>query len=345
MRHEIIKSVAIIGGGLAGAACAYELAQAGIESVIYEARAEVGAGASGNVLGLYNPRLAAEFGPESQYYAAAFAHALKIFPTLPEISWNPCGALHLITDDVRAQRFAKMRQNWQGLRMEPLSAAEASACAGIHLKHEALFLPESGSVSPRLLTHALARSALRIVHQDIADLGVLEAHDVVIVACGMGSNRFLPQAFPLRPVRGQVTMVHSPRAKDLKAALCYGGYAASAGHGQMIVGATFQRGRDHTNLHLADDQHNLETLSAVAPDLTHNAQVKESRAGVRTTLPDHFPVVGCVDTHRRVYVSTGHGSHGILSALMAARIVTDMIAQRPACLSDAVLKRLCNGRH
>ncbi|MCK6417348.1 MAG: FAD-dependent 5-carboxymethylaminomethyl-2-thiouridine(34) oxidoreductase MnmC [Alphaproteobacteria bacterium] len=340
MRHAPVKSVGIIGGGLAGAACAYELAQAGIESVIYEARAAVGDGASGNVLGLYNPRLAAEFGPESQYYAAAFEHALRVFPTLPDIDWNPCGALHLITDDVRAQRFAKMQRSWQGLRMAHLSAVEATARAGIDLRYEALFLSDSGSVSPRRLAYALARSAQQIVQQDIDDLDALAAHDAVIVACGMGSNRFLPQALPLRPVRGQVTIADSPHAHDLKIALCYGGYVIPCAKQGILIGATFKRGQDHETVEDAENTENIAKLAAIVPLLTNNLQISSARGGVRATLPDHFPAVGCIDANRRVYVSAGHGSHGILSGLMAAKLIVDMLQQKEDQGSQALLKKL-----
>ena len=51
---------AIIGGGLAGCALAFSLKQAGVTPVVYESASRLAAGASGNSIGLYNPRFTAE---------------------------------------------------------------------------------------------------------------------------------------------------------------------------------------------------------------------------------------------------------------------------------------------
>ena len=107
-----MKKVAIIGAGLAGCAAGYVLKQAGYEPVIYELGEKVAPAASGNLLGLFNPRLSAELTPEGRFYKAAFEKALDLFPTLEGIDFNPCGALHLITDEKKENRFGKLLQNW-----------------------------------------------------------------------------------------------------------------------------------------------------------------------------------------------------------------------------------------
>ena len=70
--------VAIIGAGLAGTALAYVLKQGGAEPVIYEASGNIASGASGNDVGLYNPRFTAEQGPEQAFYSDAFFKAICI---------------------------------------------------------------------------------------------------------------------------------------------------------------------------------------------------------------------------------------------------------------------------
>ena len=81
--------IAITGAGLAGSALGYVLKQAGLEPIIYEANASVADGASGNLTGLYNPRFAAEWTPQSRYYSKAFELARDLFPTLEGIEHDP----------------------------------------------------------------------------------------------------------------------------------------------------------------------------------------------------------------------------------------------------------------
>lgn len=327
--------VAILGGGLAGCAAAYMLKKAGHEPVIYEAGDCLASGASGNQIGLYNPRFGAEWTPHSQYYGCAFERALHVFDRLDGIDFNSCGALHLITDDKKERRFSKMLESW-GLgenHMHLVSAQYASQLAGIHIDHDALYLPQSGSVSPAKLCAVYA--------------GVIESHfgssvthvdaDITILAAGPALRMFEDSQFiDLRAVRGQVTLVKE--AAPLKTNICYGGYVSTAVDGVHMVGSTFQRWLDHSELIEDDDADNLNKLAEAIPAFPQELGIVGHRASVRTTSKDHFPVVGQISDN--VYVSTAHGSHGILSSLMAAEILANMIDNKPQALSDDVLAAL-----
>src|SRR5690606_17587106 len=119
---------------------------------------------------------------------------------------------------------------------------------------------------------------------------------------------------PLNPVRGQITQVKvSAATQKLKANLCCGGYFSPALGGAHTLGATFQRWLDHGDIMEQDDADNIAGLAAVAPELAEGLEVAGHRAAVRTSSKDHFPVVGGLADN--LYVSTGHGSHGIISAL------------------------------
>ena len=235
--------VAIIGGGLAGTACACALKNTGAQPVIYEASAELASGASGNRLGLYNPRLAAEKTPESEYFISAFNRALEAFECLSDVDWNPCGALHLITDEKRETRYNKMVKNWGWSEdeMRIVSPQETSEIAGVQIDHEALYLSRSGYISPQKLCSALAKDVEVHLDTKIVSLDDLEA-DAVIIASGMASQVFVPD-LELRAVRGQITYAKATKqSENLKAAICYGGYCAPALDGQHIVGSSFSAG-------------------------------------------------------------------------------------------------------
>lgn len=320
------KRIAIIGGGLAGTACAYILKQRGYDPVLYEAADTLAAGASGNVLGLYNPRLSVDLKPHGWYYKAAFELALSTFEALPAIDWNPCGALHLITNEQKHIRYHKMVKSWgwPSAYMHLVSAPEASEIANISLTHDALFLPKSGYVSPHKLCHAYAKDIDIKLNTIITDLDDLSA-DIVILACGMGVLNFaVAQDLPLRPVAGQVTITAATRASaQLKTALCYGGYCTPTYDGQNhMIGATFHRHVTNTAIRAEDDQDNIEKLNAVCPDLGLKNIIGHN-TGIRTTSRHHTPVVKQLD--KRTYISTAHGSHGILSTLSAAHMIADHI--------------------
>lgn len=344
--------VAILGGGLAGTACAWALKQAGHEPVIYEAGAALAAGASGNEIGLYNPRFGAEMTPQSAYYAAAFREALQIFSHFEGIDFNPCGALHLINDEKKQIRFSKMIESWTnaGLEMEMLRAKEASHVAGVEISKDALYLPQSGYVSPKKLC-AMYAKGVEIQFDVVRDPAVkpqddalFKDADAIILACGPALREFEGvKHLPLGAVRGQVTkLVATPESEALKCNICYGGYVSKAHDGAHMVGASFQRWLDHSDVIDQDDEDNLSKLAENVPSLSNDFETVGHRASVRTTSRDHFPIVGQLSD--KLYISTAHGSHGILSSLMGAKVLAAMITGAKPVFGDDVISALSPSR-
>ncbi len=319
--------IAIIGGGLAGTACAYVFRRQGWEPVIYEAADTLASGASGNEVGLYNPRFTADAGAVQAFYSSAFFEALKVFETLGDhIDWTPCGALHLVNDEKKARRFPKTVEswNWGADDMRMVSAQEASEIAGVRIDREALYLPRSGTVCPRKLCEVYAQDVEVHLNTAVENLSDIKA-DAVVLACGMGVLRFEEtKDLPLRAVRGQVSYIgQSENSSRLSCTIGYGGYVAPSKGGVHCLGSTFQRWLDHSEILEEDDQDNIGKLCSNVPSLAGAYEVMGHRAAVRTTSQDHFPVVGQVDD--RIYVSTAHGSHGILSSLRSARVLSGLI--------------------
>lgn len=373
-----MTKIAIIGGGLAGTACAYVLKDAGLEPVIYEAGPALASGASGNMLGLYNPRLSAARTVEAEYYIRGFELAWETFPSLchPDqakrvegshlsasdpstaalrasaqddsnaIDFTSCGALHLINTEQKAVRFPKTVQNWGWAAedMRLVDEVEASDIAGVELTHKALYLPRSGYVSPQKLCAAYAEGVEVHLNASITDLADIKA-DAAILACGMGVLDFPSAAhLPLKGVRGQVTHVKATaESAKLACALCYGGYFTPAHGGTHMLGATFQRWLSHSDAIAEDDADNMAGLASVVPDLAQGLEIAGHRAAMRTTAPDHFPIVGALE--ERVYLSIAHGSHGILSSLVAAHVLRDMITGCEFTLSHPVIERLSPRRY
>lgn len=334
--------IAIIGAGLAGTSCAYVLKQYGLDCFIVESAKSVAPAASGNDIGLYNPRFLAEYTPEAVFYKTAFETACKTFAGLKaETDWNPCGALHIINDEKKRIRYAKMQESWpwDESLMRLIDKEEASSVAGVELCHDALYLPQSGYVSPRKLCEAYSRNTQIITEKTVTSAKDVEA-DIIVLACAQAASQWKEAAhLPLKTVRGQITRIGATQqSARLKTALCYGGYATPAIDGQHYIGATFQRWLSHSDIIPQDDTDNIAKFTAAVPALTAKYEVTAHRAALRTATPDYKPVIGRLDD--KTYISTAHGSHGILSALMAAHIIAADIAKAPQLLPAQVAKHL-----
>ncbi len=341
-----MKKVNIIGGGLAGTALAYALKNKGAKPVIYEASSTIAANASGNDVGIYNPRFSAQLDAEAKFYSDAFFKAYKIFENFGDkIDWNPCGSLSLLNEERKDIRYRKTVNNWGWSKddMRIVGAREASDIAGIEIIHDALYLPKSGSISPKKLCNAYSKDVDIYLNHRIENINDLDG-DITVIACGIGALKFeISENLPLTCVRGQVSYIKQSKiSKNLKTVINYSGYIAPAKNGEHVLGATFQPWLDH-NISLPEDNLiNLDNLFEAIPSLDDDYKILNSRASVRTASRNHFPVVGQLD--KGLYISVAHGSHGILSSIMAADILSDMIVDSNYDKPYELLKALSPNR-
>ncbi|MGH1378810.1 MAG: FAD-dependent 5-carboxymethylaminomethyl-2-thiouridine(34) oxidoreductase MnmC [Alphaproteobacteria bacterium] len=334
--------VNIIGGGLAGCSLAYILKNLGAEPVIYEASSCLAADASGNDVGLYNPRLSAHFDGMAKFYSDGFFQALDIFEDFGDaIDWNPCGVLTLMTDERAMKRLRKTISNWgwSDDDMYLVNALESSDISGVEINDECLYIPRSGSISPRKICHEYTRGVEVHLNHPVDILDDLEG-DVSVLACGISCLKFKESSdIPLKTVRGQVSYIaQTEGTKNLKVALSYGGHFSPSVNGVHCVGATFQPWDKRTDLRDEDDLSNLDKMFSALPAMRGSYDIVKRRAAMRTTSRDHFPVVGQLCDN--VYISTGHGSYGILSTIISAKILSNTIVGGGYKASEEVLNAL-----
>ncbi len=340
-----VKNIAIIGGGLAGTACAYTLKQYGYDVVIYEASDHLAAGASGNSTGLYNPRFTAQRDAISDFFAPAYAQFTALAKDLGDIiEYDGCGALHLINTPEKEKRFQALIDKWEWHEGHAriLTADEASDVAGIRLDYPALYLPDAGGVSPKKLCEYYAQDVKVRFNKKIENLNEIEADAIIICNAAAAQNFDCLDWLPLETVRGQVSVLESvPETQNLKCNIHYGGYLSANHKGTHMCGATFQKWHDHTDVVVEDHDRNIDTLKVALP-LLENAdfQVKSGWAGLRTASKDRFPVVGKVPEKEQIYVSTAFGSHGLVGSLMSAHYLADCLRSGPKCLPQRTIKAL-----
>lgn len=339
------KNIAIIGGGLAGTACAYVLKQYGFNPVIYEAGASLAAGASGNSTGFYAPRFNSQRDAISNFFIPAYTQFIRLARQAgEEIEYDPCGELHFINTPEKQKRFDLLVKNcgWHEDHVHFVDAEEASTLAGIKIDEGALYLPDSGSVNPSKLCKFYAEGVEVHLNTKITDLSALDADAIILCNAYSVKDFDCLDWLPLESVRGQISILsQTEKSKNLKCHIHFGGYLSAAREGVHKCGATFQKWYDHTDLMAEDHAANIYNAKQNISTLSNeNLEVQGGWAGIRAVSQDRFPVVGAVPDTDNIYVSAAFGSHGIVGSLAAAHYLADIMRQGVKSLPINTLKAL-----
>jgi len=339
------SSVAVIGGGLSGTACAYVLKQYGYEPVIYEASDSLASGASGNDCGFYNPRFTALWDGVAQFFAPAYAQFISMAKHAgKEIDYNPCGALHLVNTPEKEKRFSSMVENWNwgAGHAQIISDKQVCEVSGISLDTKALYLKDAGSVNPKKLCHYYAKDIEVKYNTKITDFDALDEETVIICNAYHAKEFDFIDEDMTQSVRGQITKIKTNNAlKDLKANIHYGGYISKNMDGVHATGATFQPWENTTDVNSKDHERNIDTLTKSLSFINKDdVEITEGWAGLRTATKDRFPVVGKIPSKENMFVSLAFGSHGLVGALQSAHILVDLLRGKPYCLQFETKKAL-----
>lgn len=313
------RQAIVIGGGIAGTATAHSLARRGYRVILIERHATLAGEASGNPQGVLYPRLSGHDIPLSRVALLGFLFTRGLLETLLDKGqdWDDCGLLQLAFDAREAKRCNEViARNLPSDIVHAVSAEQASALAGVNIRHSALFFPAAGWVHPPALCRALAdHPNITTLHsQEALSLektstgwqvsgahGEIAAAPVVVLANANNCRRFAQTThLPLEPVRGQITLLPaSPASQVLQTVICTEGYVSPARNGLHCMGATFSPEETSLEIREADHAHNLATLKQLSPALHHalnadraDTSQLQGRAALRCTTPDYLPMAG-----------------------------------------------------
>lgn len=350
--------VAVIGAGIAGASLAYMLGKAGLKPTVYETKAPA-SGASGNPAGLVMPRLDAGDTPAGRFHTHAYLYTLRLLKTLQQNSsedfFNPCGVLHHARDEK------------ERIRQEKLLAANALPEGWMTAHPNGLFFPQAGAVTPKVMVRTLlgdtplhSEKVMNLTKPDdqwrVHTTSGAESFDAVIIANGLDALRFTQvRTLPLTGSAGQVE--YFPEALAPPHAHAFGPYAAPAPTGGLVLGATYTPHEPGTApvTNLEATHANLEAVGSVLTEaLDFSPDASRPRASVRCVTPDRLPVVGPVpawgfyggayddlregkkrdyppgEIEPGLYVLTGLGSRGLVTAPLAAAMIASEMTGAPA---------------
>jgi tRNA 5-methylaminomethyl-2-thiouridine biosynthesis bifunctional protein len=368
------RDAVVIGGGLAGTAAARSLARRGWQVTLIERGEALATAASGNPQGVLYARLSPRQTALSQVVLAGYQFTLR---TLRELlscdgdAWSEAPILQLAYDEQEAKRHSRLLE----LALPPalvrgLPSREASAVAGVELPWGGLMFPDGGWVHPPALCRAQAahpnivvranRGVVRLEYDATSARwrvhdghGALADAGTVIVAAAAHSVAFEQLShLPLQVNRGQITLLPAtPESLHLKAVLCGESYVAPARGGLHTAGATFAREAE-TEVKAADNAENLAMLAKLAPSVHRaldagrlDASKLSGRAGQRCVSPDYLPLVGPADQAQSgLFLTTAHGSRGLITAPLAGEVLGAYLDAEPAPLPRALMRALEPGR-
>ncbi|GGM73496.1 glycine oxidase ThiO [Lentzea pudingi] len=314
---------AVVGGGIAGACLAEELALGGATVTVLDAGTEAGR-ATRQAAGVAVP--SARYLSDPDFYAwlcGARSHLDADISRLEPES-GPFSVARPILRALRAEQSA------DGLGDGLVEHADLSAVApGLRLPETRRYhrsdglMVDGGRYLDAVHDAAVALGVDWRQDVEVLDLaetedhvtlttsrGVVEARHVVL-ATGAWTSTVLAPGIGVRPQRGQMLRIDT--GTDLPCILSSAFYLAPAVNGGIIVGATEEDAGFAEHTTVAALHRLLGFALAVLPDIGE-ARPAELRAGLRPVTPDGRPFVGRVPGRNRVFVNAGHAGHGLLSA-------------------------------
>ncbi len=324
----------IIGAGMAGAACAYQLSRHGWQVSVVDKHPTRAQGASGNPVGAFYPALSNDLSPYSRFYLSAFLYTTRCFS-----QWQAAGKqfgllgkglLQLAYDDLRQQRqHGIIKRLGESAIALPLDREQASQQSGLPQQTGGIFFPQGGWLDPGKLCAFLLQTSQAEQHYNTAVNRLIRtksgwrlitdqcelAADVVVIAAGDGIRHLQQsQPLPITIARGQISLLTaSEQSKKLKCAICHEGYLLPAVNNQHVVGASYGVNDRDTRIRQEDRQHNLTLLKTHQSDFFEYLDINqhaEERVGLRATTQDRLPLVGAIPDHHayvKDYATLHHG--------------------------------------
>lgn len=352
------SDVVVVGAGMVGAACAYELAQAGCSVRVMDAR-KGGATQAGMGHLVVMDDNAAELALSAQSLAIWRDWGPRMTADDPLCAYTHPGTLWVAADDAeRTEALHKQdRLQAHGVACEWLDAralAQAEPLLRPGLTGALRVCGDGLIYAPSAAAWLLAH-APRPITVEQADVVSLEADGVrladgrhlsagaVVLAAGMHSARLCPD-LPLRPKKGHllITDRYPGRVYHQLVEL---GYITSAHHsdgtsvafnlqprptGQLLLGSSRQFDTTDPAVEHAILARMLQRALRYAPGLADLNAIR-TWTGFRSATPDGLPLIGPHPWRKRLWLATGHEGLGVTTAPATARLLAaQMLGAAPA---------------
>jgi D-amino-acid dehydrogenase len=341
--------VVVIGGGLVGAALAFELTELGATVTLIDRR-DVGRATDAGA-GILSPATIIDDDDAWLDLCEAAAEHHERMARRFDTSWSSCGSLSLSTraSDVGALELLAdqvARRRSPVVAITPEEARERLPILG--QVQAALWNPDAARLDGRRCCAALLDAARaggatvsdgdvrrlviqgdRIAAVEVDGVGPLDC-SAVVVAGGAWSPAFAEQlgvGLGVRPMRGQILHLGVDGTDTSSwpiAQPVFGHYLVPWPDSRVAVGATYEDVGFDPRVTAAGLAEVLREALRVAPGLA-TASMIEARVGLRPGSVDDRPFLGSLPGFQNAYVATGHGPEGLLLGPFTAKLVAQLI--------------------
>lgn len=348
--------VAVIGGGVVGLSCAFELARRGRSVTVLE-REAVGFGASTVAAGMLTPSFEVELTPpslvelqlDSLRRYASFIAEIEAAGGL-SCEYRDEGTLWVSRhrdDELELDHLCQIQEE-RGLPARRLTGRETRAIEP-YLSPRiigGLLVETDHQVNSRKLVAALAaacrsvgvevreETGVQAVERSVGQIALtLQAHDgesslradQVLLAAGVWLEEGLITPLPrigMRPIKGQI--VHLKGQPLVNRVLRNSDvYIVPRAGGELLIGATEEEQGFDMEPTAGGTLDLLRYAFEILPGL-YDLYVSEIDVGLRPAVSDHLPVLGPTNTDG-IYIAGGHYRGGVLLAPSSAHWIAELM--------------------
>lgn len=368
-------SIVIIGGGISGAAIAYNLAKKGVKDIIVVEKRFLSSGATGSC----GAGIRQQWGTEMNCKIAKmscefFETANDVLEYDGDIDFKQGGYLLLATTEKESEQFKKniKLQNSLGIESKALTLEEAKEIVPI-LNTEgyvsAAYHKKDGHLNPFHTTLAFAKAAERLgvtflKYTEVTDIdmiagkiigvhttkGYIKTSKVVNAAGGQAQDiaNMVGLDLPVYSERHQILVTEpvDPVLSTMVMSFTGNFYCQQVPHGSILMGrgdANEPRdGNINSSWHFLDEM--AKTITQLLPPLK-KAMVIRQWAGLYNITPDRQPILGGVNGIDGFYLAVGFSGHGFMFGPATGLLLSEIIlGQTPTIdISSLSLERFDKG--
>ncbi|UTS79911.1 FAD-dependent oxidoreductase [Phaeobacter piscinae] len=275
--------ITIAGAGLAGLACAYELAQRGAAVRVYERATEIGAGSvsryAGGMLAPWCERESAE-----EEVITLGGRAIDWWAKVTAVHRRGTLVVAPARDRAELTRFARRTTGYRGVDGAEIAALEPALTGRFA---QGLFFEQEAHLDPRRAIRDLAAAAAALGAEIC--LGTDAPGSVDLDCRGIAAAGQLPD---LRPVRGEMAILHCPEVKISRTLRLLHPrmplYLVPRGDSLFMIGGTMIESTSTRAITLRSLSELLNAAFTLHPGFAE-ASVVETGAGLRPAFPDNLP--------------------------------------------------------
>ncbi|HEU5402234.1 MAG TPA: FAD-dependent oxidoreductase, partial [Terriglobales bacterium] len=351
--------VAIIGGGIVGAACAAEFARERMRVVVIESSV-IGGDATAAGMG----HIVVMDDSEAQFALTRYSQLLwrEIREELPtDVEFESCGTIWVAADDDE-MREVRRKESYYGTRGVPTQVLDPAALhqAEPNLREGlagGLLVPEDAVLYPPCAAGFLMRRAQSggaKVH--VGRAVAIEADGVrleggakivagITVNAGGASSPTLSPGLDVKKRKGHL-VITDRYPGYVRHQLVELGYLKSAhsmtsesvafnvqprSTGQLLIGSSRQYGAEHREVDPGIVKQMLARALEYMPGLGQLAAIR-TWTGFRAATPDKLPVIGPSSSQPGLFLTTGHEGLGITTSLGTAKLLVDQVLNRRSAI-------------